>query len=199
MFQIFEAIESNNLNLLEELIKTQTYDINMIVNYKWECESPLHFAVRFNHVDCIALLLLNGTDINVRNVQGETPLHRAVVMKNIKILKMLLFLNADVNARTNFDKTALHYSVNKNIKIVNILLKNGINVNMRDYWGWTALHSACYHSDKNMINELFEWNANFKLKNNHDQTSCEVANNKTRKFIDFLFKKKEIWNLWELS
>lgn len=67
MIEIFEAIKVNNLILLENLLQKKNYDINKIFEYnKWVHESLLHFAVRYNSINSVSLLLTNDLILTLK-------------------------------------------------------------------------------------------------------------------------------------
>ncbi|WP_338968953.1 ankyrin repeat domain-containing protein [Spiroplasma endosymbiont of Lonchoptera lutea] len=44
--------------------------------------TALHFAIEFNNVAIIQLLIENGININAQNINGETGIHLAVMENN---------------------------------------------------------------------------------------------------------------------
>ena len=61
-------------------------------------ETTLHWAASFNNVEVAKLLLLNGIDVNVTNVDGQTPLFFACKAMNIDMLLLLLLEGANVTS-----------------------------------------------------------------------------------------------------
>ena len=60
-------------------------------------ETKLHEAIQHRSVQDIHELILQGTDINAKNVMDESPLYVAVRLDKVSIVKMLIQHVADVN------------------------------------------------------------------------------------------------------
>lgn len=56
---------------------------------------PIHTAARWNHPDCIQVLVEAGADINSRNDSGKTPLHWATEDQAAEAIEWLLSNGAD--------------------------------------------------------------------------------------------------------
>ena len=63
---------------------------------------PLIYAIDFNQVELINILLDKGADIESRDYSGATPLAHAALWKmNIDAIKILIKRGADANTRNN--------------------------------------------------------------------------------------------------
>lgn len=60
---------------------------------------PLHMACAKGSVRCVAALLGNGADANVRNRKGRTPLMFATRFRQVQVVKALLAERVDYDAR----------------------------------------------------------------------------------------------------
>ena len=99
--------------------------------------TPLHLAALWGNVDCVQLLLENGSDgsdvnrsdvnrsdVNARNKFGNTPLHEAAWLvssqmssdEKVKCCKMLIQNRADVHAKNLKNNTPLDYPLMKEVK-----------------------------------------------------------------------------------
>ena len=160
-------------NLLQRLILysdnflIKKYLVNNIYKYKKEInfqngrrQTSLIIACRNSNTYCdneiVKLLLENGADPNLKDIDGCTALMKACIYFN-------------------------NYS---NIETVKLLLENGADINLKDYNGYTALMMACKYSntrsDPKIIKLLLENGADINLKDNNDQTalmlSCRYVN-----------------------
>ena len=63
-------------------------------------DTLLHWAVSFNHIDVVKLLLEYNADLNAPNTEGHTPLHIACKHYNLEIIELLLLYGADCH---NYD------------------------------------------------------------------------------------------------
>lgn len=74
------------------------------------CESVLHKAVRENHLDEVALLLLEDDDalLNQINERGQTPAYLAAYKGHPYLLGMLVTAGANINLPQKRGWTPLH-------------------------------------------------------------------------------------------
>ncbi|XP_023316553.1 delta-latroinsectotoxin-Lt1a-like [Trichogramma pretiosum] len=150
-------------------------DVNCLVQKTGD--SPLHLALAKDEIEVIKLLLRNGADPNVINLEGLTPLHiMCVRYDDDDDLEEMIFEICDdiqqivqIDARGKFDNTPLHWALSCNYKkMVESLLKRGANPNVANVDGSTPLHFICkkfYYDD---LAEIF-----FKINDDKHQ-SIEV-------------------------
>ena len=95
--------------------------------------SPLHHAVRHDHLSMCKILLKHGADPNLFSSFGDCdagPLHD---VKSGAICKLLLDAGAEVNAIGNSGNTALMMAAGRgNARIVRMLLKAGADPTIYD-------------------------------------------------------------------
>jgi hypothetical protein len=71
--------------------------------------TPLHYAARGGHADCVALLLRSDAPVHARtSAGGATPLMRAAFAGHATICRLLLRAGAAVEAQDTDGETALH-------------------------------------------------------------------------------------------
>ena len=88
-------------------------------------------------------LLLAGTDIYMRDAEGNTFLHHAQHHVNPAMMKLLLDAGLDINAKNNEGRTVLHNCIhNWRMETVNVILAASPDMNARDNAGNTALYYA---------------------------------------------------------
>ncbi len=106
-------------------------------------KTPLHFAAQGGHKDVVVFLLVNGADVNAKNVVSETPLHYAAGMGYKEIADLLISRGAELNSGTTDGSTPLHYAANiGNSEIIRGLIEKGADINRRNTYGLTPLDLA---------------------------------------------------------
>ncbi|KAF7496334.1 Putative ankyrin repeat protein [Sarcoptes scabiei] len=168
--QFEKAVLTNNLIVAENVIE----QINTNSIFKHQKEFPLHLCVKWGHKEMVKLLLCNGANVNLMNLQGFYPLHYACMHINIEIAKILIENGADVNAYSSKGKTPLLFAV-----ISNSLGKAGANINLKDLsHGNSTLHFACQYSvptGLDLIEYLIANGANINEQNNDGFTPLLTA------------------------
>ena len=89
--------------------------------------TPLHYAAREGHAECVRALLASGANANARTrAGGATPLHRAAFTGAGACVRLLLEGGADPCARDADGESALHKaSANGHADVVRALLRAG--------------------------------------------------------------------------
>ena len=129
-------------------------------------ESLLHLAAKYNIVECVETLVVNGMDVDTRGQNLETSLCKSIELSNFEVAKEFVRLGANVNAKDLFGYTPLHYAVmsdkTRNGEHIRHLLKNGAKVNVQtaDDDGFTALHIAAAEGHERLISILLNFGAN---------------------------------------
>ncbi|XP_053684663.1 ankyrin repeat domain-containing protein 54-like [Sabethes cyaneus] len=75
--------------------------------------SALHIACSRGFTDAVRLLLENGANPNIRDLNRNTPLHLAACTENIAIIDLLLKYGTDVTARDSNGLIALEIAIGK--------------------------------------------------------------------------------------
>ena len=94
--------------------------------------------------EVVTVLLVNGADVNARDLQEGTALLRAAgSFGNPPMVEALIKAGADVNATDKNGQTALMWAARWGDSArVNALITAGANANVRDSNGMTALDYA---------------------------------------------------------
>nr|XP_029708093.1 ankyrin-3-like [Aedes albopictus] len=105
--------------------------------------APLHWAIIYDHMYMVQLLIGKGADINVQNTDGWSALHYAVYHKRIDITNLLIDKGINVNCRSKSKWNALHIACNNgDVELAKLLIKNGAELLMRTNEDKTALDIA---------------------------------------------------------
>ena len=146
------------------------------------------------HVECIALLVSAGTDLEERDKDGGTALMKAVWQGKLDTIQLLVENGADPNARDNSGQTALT-NVNLGIdhplsfEIMEYLIANGANVNLTRYDGTSPLSKYARLGYLAHLRFLLENGADPDIRDEHGRTALWWA--KTQE-IETLLRKIEV-------
>lgn len=77
MFLLYNAIKTNNIDLLQKLINNQNFKINDYIKTDTDKYIPLHLAVIYNNIEADKLLLDSNANINAIDYDDWTALHFA--------------------------------------------------------------------------------------------------------------------------
>ncbi|CAB0038610.1 unnamed protein product [Trichogramma brassicae] len=132
-------------------------------------DSPLHLSLKDTNVKIFELLLRNGANPNLANINGSTPLHVIVKKTNsVDLARMLFELSAEkyqplqIDARDKFGCTPLQSALALSGKkqTIEMLIRNGADPNSTNEYGSTYLHiicqSRCLKLEGNSLETLFE-------------------------------------------
>ncbi|MDE6550820.1 MAG: ankyrin repeat domain-containing protein [Clostridia bacterium] len=153
--------------------------------------TPLHIACFKCDLNSVKILMENGADDSICNVNGETPAHMAF-NKNINIcgsiyskgeyddLSQMLLCLKNLDVARNDGRTALMQLQFLNINLIadaqSVFLNAGVDVNKKDNWGNTALIIATQqHCYKEVIKPLVLAGADINAANNYGQTALHCA------------------------
>lgn len=143
--QVFHAVESNNSELLLELIEAG-HSVNSEGN---DLIRPLHEACFRGHGECVRVLLDHGAEVNVRNIDGATPLCDAASSGHVDIVRLLLERGAYVNPPLLLTSPLHEATLRDKWETVEVLAAAGANLNSSDCHFGTPLHvAACQGSIK---------------------------------------------------
>ncbi|PSN51182.1 hypothetical protein C0J52_06044 [Blattella germanica] len=138
--------------------------------------SLMHFAVKFNLVITVDLLLRLKCDFDGFNKKGKTPLLEAVMGGNQQLAIKLLRHGANPNAKDEDDNSVLHYAVFFNLTIVIPLLRSlkcdfdGFNKKSE-----TLLLEAVMGRNEEIAIKLLNHGANPDAKDKEDNSVMHLA------------------------
>ena len=155
IFQVIKRDETASLNRM--LIRG--FDLNLIDVLEG---SPLHSSIEHHAMGCMKMLIENGANVNIRDIQRmETPIMAAIRTGNKDAYKYLLEQNPDFHFVDKDGENALFYAVRKgDTEALLECLKQGVGVDDMNHNGLTALYVAVSLKKKDIVSILLEHNAN---------------------------------------
>ena len=129
--------------------------------------TALHWAVHWNDVEAVTLLLKAGANPATANRFGASPLSEAATSGNAALVKALLDAGADAKTLSTPDGETVLMSAARtgNVDAVRMLLDRGADVNARErYKGQTALMWAAAERHAPIVKLLLERGADWKIR-----------------------------------
>lgn len=142
------------------------------------------YAVLFNKIDIVSLLIHKGSKLDVTDNDGRSILFIAIKYGYNKILDLLLKFNKThigislVDIQDNNGNIPLHYAINsQNLYAINDLLESQSNINHADNNGYTSLHLAIHTKNIEICKLILAKNININAKTNTGETALHIACN----------------------
>lgn len=152
MGDLFDAIESNNIEMVKDILNSginpnirKGYTIPLIyaIQSASDYRSYENDYASHNHmIKIIELLLERGADPNFSTIEGDTALMHASMLNEKEIINLLLNNGADINLKNNDGDTALINTVESALEVVEILLIAGADPTIKNNEGITAYDIA---------------------------------------------------------
>ncbi|ARF09818.1 ankyrin repeat protein [Indivirus ILV1] len=176
---LYTPIKYSYTDIIKQLIKYNKHSIGVsIADFKDKYNNiPLHYAIFFKNNDAIDLLV-NDSNVNTVDVDGNNSLHLAIYSKDSNICKKIISVqNLNINLRTFEGETALHIACNYELEdIVKLLLENRIDINARDYDNQlTALMYTISLNNSKLSKLLLEYGADPNIQDYLGNTSVHHA------------------------
>ncbi|XP_051169156.1 putative ankyrin repeat protein RF_0381 [Leptopilina boulardi] len=225
---IFFAAKIGNKNILQFILndcrnylakaekrkKNKKHNLEILNIENDKGETALHYAVSQKHYEAINFLLIEGIDVNCKNIAKWTPLHYAVRLENVKICKLLLHFGANVNTNDDGENNPLHlvcgYRLGKifrgfddlsinifrqytrrilfNSIIIELLLKHGADANREGNNGKKILFHVCEAERSEEMLILLKCGANIHVEDSYGNKILHYAVVYTQsiEIVDFL-------------
>lgn len=145
--------------------------------------SAVMTAAGNGHADTVRRLIAHGAELDTRdnyNDGGFTALIEAARFGHVDCVKVLLDAGTcDINFTTALGDSALYLATRDgHVAVARELLSHPeIRINQKFRDGWTATHLAARGGHLEIVSELIKRGADYKLKNNDNETPQEVAAN----------------------
>jgi hypothetical protein len=134
------------------------------------------FAAIADHRETTALSLVNKTNVETRDANGDTPLHRAVEIGMRRLVQSLLAAGADPQARTKNGETALHLAtLHPEPDFADLLLAATADARVQNADGESPLHWAALSGHIVVVQHLLAHGADARLKTAKGQTARDYA------------------------
>lgn len=174
-----------NLNIIEAFLKNGV-DMHAATldSDKYPGATPLHYAVHYECIEVIKLLLEHGADFNVGDSTNRTALHCAFYNGYGGIISFLLErIPKDINLTDSRGLTYFHIAcVNGNSNQIETFLGTGvspdIHVDLNDDYhdsGFTALHFSIDSRREDIVELLLKYGANVNAEAGSCTTPLHLA------------------------
>ena len=98
-------------------------DINKKILGNMSADALCEFAEK-NEVFHMDILIINGVDVNEKNIKGDTPLHCASYYGNLESILLLLNRGANIYLKNNDNKSSLDILYENDNENIKNLIKN---------------------------------------------------------------------------
>lgn len=165
------------------IIRDDARSLNSLINRGFDPNTPspdlrhgLMMALSLPEPSVLAaqaLVNAPGTDLNVRNAQGETPLMLAALKGQLGLAEQMIARGADVNQP---GWTPLHYAATGGSSaMVGLMLKHHAFVDAESPNGTTPLMMAAQYGSPEALKLLLEAGAQPQQKNQQGLSALEFA------------------------
>ncbi|CAF1013321.1 unnamed protein product, partial [Didymodactylos carnosus] len=142
----YAAMRNNHVNL-KELIE---FGAPVDVSSGHKNATALHFASRFNAVDCVKILIENHAVLDLQDVVGNTPLHSSMD----KTSSLNIIDDENITSSSNTTIILLEAAKECSSQFFNYYLE------IKNKYGKTAISVGCEHGQIHLVKTLLSYGAN---------------------------------------
>ena len=165
------AMHEDNYEIFTALVQNKAK-----VNFVWRDlnVSLLFQAASYKKSKYAEVLIRNGADVDMINLNDDTALHVAAEVGAEDIVEMLIKNFAKIDAKNALLETAIHLAAdNGHMQVVEMLMNYGANFNLKDENDYTPLHMAVTNQHFDIVHCLIKYGANIELRNDEQNTPME--------------------------
>jgi ankyrin repeat protein len=192
-YKAFEYIRNHKWKELKKILTNDVIDTNYRDKQK---NYLLSYAVKFNKIDIVELLLEKNAKYDIIDVMGRSILFDAIQLNYIDIIKILLeFSDKEVGVSIadiidNNGNIPLHYAIKyNNIDAVKLILKYNKKIYTADKNGFNSLHLSVKNGNLDIVKLIVENVDNINKKTINGETALHIAiNYKYNDIVKYLLK-----------
>ena len=175
-------------NIAKLLIKNKS-DVNAQDAYG---QTPLHFTTCFKRDTVFKILLENGADPFIKNIDGKIPLDFCESEEIRSLLEKYMEDYKQISPTPSIDNNDLLYFAfdNNLIEVKKCVYSGNYDINVQDDKGYTPLIYAITNHNLNMVRFLVKNGADINLCNNKGQSPLKIAYlYNSEKIAEYLLEK----------
>jgi ankyrin repeat protein len=181
-FKIFDLLKNHKYDEFINILKlNKDIDVNIRDNQN---EYLLNYAIIYNNLDIIKLLIERGAKIDILDNEEHSILYGCIKYGYYDLIKYFIEKNNTIiginilDIKDKLHKIPLHYAIQKKNKdTIKLLLENGSNTNIQDHNGYNALHLAIFTRDIEICKIIIKYIGNINAKCNTGETALHLSTN----------------------
>ena len=159
-----------------KIIITNNKKVNINYQNKYG-HTPLMCATMHNHYDVVQVLINEGADVDIVDINGNTTFLLAVQCGHVDIIKYLLTKKVDIGGKNNMGLTALMIAADRcHQDVVKLLMNTGADDQIVNVCkGWTALLASAADGNVEIVKSLIEAGSNVDVKDKDGNSAVILA------------------------
>jgi ankyrin repeat protein len=180
---LFKLLKDHAWENFKKLLNNSDQDIDINMRDE-QNEYLLTYAILFNKIDIIELLIEKGAKIDIVDNEERSILYICIKYGYIDTIKYFINKNKEsiginiLDIRDRLQKIPLHYAIQKkNLDVIKILLEAGSNSNIYENNGYNALHLAIFTRNIDICKLVIKYIGNINARCNTGETALHIACN----------------------